>query len=77
VPNHWRYGVRRTALEALLAVRPPLQLTPQTSDRAVAEQWLEQYADTGVGVEGLVIKGLQQPYLPGRRDWLKPRCATQ
>jgi ATP-dependent DNA ligase len=48
---------------------PPLfALSPSTSDPAVARQWLNW---TAAGVEGLVFKRLDQPYLPGRRRWLK------
>jgi ATP-dependent DNA ligase len=44
---------RRALLERLLAgVRPPLQLTPQTDDLALAEQWMEDYGLAPVGVEG-------------------------
>ncbi|HET6359312.1 hypothetical protein [Streptomyces sp.] len=37
----------------------------------MAEDWLTEW--TAVGVEGLVIKGLDQTYQPGRRGWLKYR----
>lgn len=65
---------RRAVLEALAGSwRPPLQLTPQTGDRAEALRWLEEYAATDVGVEGLVAKGSGQRYLPGQRGWVKFR----
>lgn len=65
---------RRAALEQLAGSwRPPLQLTPQTADPAVAQRWLEEYAAADVGVEGLVAKGAGQRYLPGQRGWVKFR----
>jgi ATP-dependent DNA ligase len=65
---------RRRRLEGLLpGLRPPLQITPATRDRDVARQWLEDYAAAGVGIEGIVIKGLAVRYQPGRRAWLKLR----
>ncbi|GAB3201803.1 ATP-dependent DNA ligase [Nocardioides hungaricus] len=65
---------RREQLEQLAGSwRPPLQLTPQTADRAVAQRWLEEYAAADAGVEGIVAKGAAQRYLPGRRAWVKVR----
>ncbi|MEV6009789.1 ATP-dependent DNA ligase [Streptomyces sp. NPDC051976] len=70
----WRprpYGERRPGLEALLGpLGPPLQAVPMTLDRETARQWYDLRAG---GVEGLVAKGLAQPYRPGRRGWLKIR----
>jgi ATP-dependent DNA ligase len=67
-------GVRRRELEALLpGLVPPLQITPATRDRDVALQWLADYTAAGIGIEGLVVKALAEPYLPGRRSWLKLR----
>jgi ATP-dependent DNA ligase len=66
----WR--ARRARLEELMAgARPPLQLSPATTDRDEALVWFETWAP--VGVEGLVVKGRDQPYLPGQRRWLKVR----
>lgn len=65
---------RRAVLKQLAGLwRPPLQLTPQTADRAEAERWLEEYAAAEVGVEGLLAKGAGQRYLPGQRGWVKFR----
>lgn len=65
---------RRRLLERLMGdCRPPLQLTPQTTDVDVARRWVEQYATAAVGLEGVVAKGLDQSYEPGRRGWLKYR----
>ncbi|HEX2805660.1 MAG TPA: ATP-dependent DNA ligase [Kineosporiaceae bacterium] len=68
---------RRRRLDGLLPVlSPPLQICPATRDPAVAAQWLSQYADADVGIEGLVIKGLAERYQPGRRAWLKLRTRS-
>ena len=61
---------RRALLEELAAGwEPPLSLSPVTTDRDVAQQWLEDMPH--VGVEGLVIKATNQPYTPGVRSWSK------
>jgi ATP-dependent DNA ligase len=61
---------RRALLEELSkGWGPPLSLSPTTTDRAVAAQWFEDLPPTGI--EGLVIKDLNQPYTPGARSWLK------
>src|SRR6478735_6685100 len=66
--------VRRRRLEDLLAdARPPLMLSPATTDREQAQQWLNEYAAAQVGIEGIVAKGLAQRYRGGVRDWLKYR----
>ncbi|MFI9630999.1 ATP-dependent DNA ligase [Streptomyces sp. NPDC052042] len=69
----WPYGRRREALEQLFAenrLTAPLTLCPSTTDPAVARQWLDW---TAAGLEGLVIKRLDERYLPGRRTWHKYR----
>jgi ATP-dependent DNA ligase len=61
---------RRAVLEDLAtAWAPPLQLSPATSDEALARQWFSDYRPTGI--EGLVVKGLHSVYTPGRRTWVK------
>ncbi|MDI3385989.1 ATP-dependent DNA ligase [Streptomyces sp. B-S-A8] len=66
------YGERRERLLALLApLGPPLQPVPMTTDPELAALWYESLRATGV--EGLVIKRLDQPYPSGRRAWLKLR----
>ncbi|MFI1015371.1 ATP-dependent DNA ligase [Streptomyces sp. NPDC020965] len=66
------YEKRRRRLVALLApFGPPLQAVPMTLDADEAATW---YASlTAIGVEGLVIKRLGQPYRSGTRGWLKLR----
>lgn len=62
---------RRRALLEELAERwaPPMQLSPSTSDPAQARRWFEDFRPAGV--EGLVAKGANTRYAPGRREWLK------
>jgi ATP-dependent DNA ligase len=65
---------RRRRLEELASSwSPPLELTPQTTDPAVARRWLADYAAAPVGVEGIVMKRLNEGYKPGKRSWLKLR----
>ena len=57
-------------LETLLAgVAPPLHLTPLTEQRSVAAEWLQQFE--GAGLDGVVVKSAELPYLPGKRAMLK------
>jgi ATP-dependent DNA ligase len=66
--------LRRQLLEAAMAdVGSPLQLCPQTSDVAVAREWLTDHAAAGNGMEGLVVKGNDTAYRNGAREWLKYR----
>ncbi|PUB20790.1 ATP dependent DNA ligase-like protein [Promicromonospora sp. AC04] len=59
---------RRGLLEQLAATwRPPLNLSPVTTDRDVATEWFQTYST--VGIEGLVIKGGAQSYPTGQRGW--------
>jgi len=61
---------RRKALEAALRVAPRgVRLTPQTADPALAAAWLERFA--GGGVDGVMAKPRDAPYLPGERALLK------
>ena len=65
---------RRSRLETLLAgARPPLYLTPVTRDRAVASKWLQEFE--GAGLDGVIAKPLDSPYLPGKRAMLKIKHA--
>ncbi|WP_395671904.1 ATP-dependent DNA ligase [Phenylobacterium sp.] len=62
---------RRAALEALFArlgPQPRLRLSPGTTDPAEAAAWL---AEAGAGLDGVVAKRLDGPYVPGERAMLK------
>jgi ATP-dependent DNA ligase len=64
------FAERRAALEdAMAAARPPVHLTPATSDRAVAERWFTQFE--GAGLDGLIAKAPDGLYEPDKRVMLK------
>ena len=61
---------RRAALEAALAsVKPPIHLTPATTDAAVAGQWFTQFE--GAGLDGLIAKSPDCLYEPDKRVMFK------
>jgi len=61
---------RRRELESLLArVQPPIYLTPVTTDRNVAQEWLTRFE--GAGLDGVVAKHIAAAYQPGKRTMLK------
>ncbi|MER5295264.1 ATP-dependent DNA ligase [Streptomyces pharetrae] len=69
------YRHRRAVLEERFArgdLTAPFTLCPNTLDRATAQEWLDPAWGTA-GIEGVMVKGLDQPYLPGKRAWLKVR----
>jgi ATP-dependent DNA ligase len=61
---------RREALvEVMNGEAPPLHLTPQTTDRAVAARWFDSLP--GAGLDGLIAKPLDGVYTPGKRTLAK------
>jgi len=67
-------AARRERLEKLLAkAKPPLYLTPATRDREQAVRWLAEFE--GAGLDGVVAKPEDSPYLPGKRAMLKIKHA--
>lgn len=61
---------RRALLEELATGwEPPLSLSPTTTDPDTAARWFEELPQTGI--EGLLIKNINQPYTPGVRSWWK------
>lgn len=61
---------RRAQLERALAHSdPPVFLTPVTTDIQVARAWFEHFE--GAGLDGIVAKAPDSPYLPGQRVMLK------
>ncbi|MFD7303722.1 ATP-dependent DNA ligase [Streptomyces pharetrae] len=69
------YRHRRAVLEERFArgdLTAPFTLCPNTLDRAMAQEWLDP-AWGAAGIEGVMVKGQDQPYLPGRRAWVKVR----
>lgn len=68
------FRVRRHALEILLEdVLPPLHLVPQTRTRDQASTWLQSYAESRVGIEGVVAKGTATRYEPEVTEWQRVR----
>ena len=64
------FARRRAALErALERVEPPVHLTPVTTDRDLAGDWLDRFE--GAGLDGVVAKALDGAYEPDRRGWFK------
>ncbi|SDL40297.1 ATP dependent DNA ligase domain-containing protein [Arthrobacter sp. ok362] len=60
-------GQRRALLEELArGWAPPLSLSPVTTDPDEAARWFEDLPQTGI--DGLVIKGNDQPYTPDARS---------
>jgi ATP-dependent DNA ligase len=65
-----RQSDRRAMLEALLeGAKPPLHLTPMTRQRRLASDWLQQFE--GAGLDGIIVKPVDSPYLAGKRAMLK------
>ncbi|WP_239769098.1 hypothetical protein [Streptomyces sp. CL12-4] len=70
--------MRRGRLETLFAeevLAAPFVLCPATTDRAMAEDWLDP-AWGAAGIEGVVVKGLAQKYQPARRGWMVTGCVA-
>ncbi len=64
------YRERRAILERELAnVEPPLYLTPVTADHEVASRWFTEFE--GAGLDGLIAKPVDDPYLENKRAQLK------
>jgi ATP-dependent DNA ligase len=60
------YAERRQRLHAALGgVRPPVYLTPTTTDPAIAREWFKLFE--GAGLDGVIAKPAQTPYEPGKR----------
>jgi ATP-dependent DNA ligase len=61
---------RRQRLRELLRdARPPLFVTPATDDVRRAGEWLDRFQ--GAGIDGVVAKHADLPYVPGKRQMLK------
>jgi ATP-dependent DNA ligase len=61
---------RRAKLEEVLAgARPPLHLTPATTDRDVAEDWFRRFE--GAGFDGVMAKPPDEPYAENKRTQTK------
>ncbi len=64
------FAERRALLvQALEPARPPVHLTPATTDRALAQRWFEEFE--GAGLDGIVAKPLGVSYQPDKRVMFK------
>jgi len=64
------FSERRAALEQVLAsAKPPVHLTPATTDHAIAALWFSQFE--GAGLDGLIAKTPGHTYQPDKRIMLK------
>jgi ATP-dependent DNA ligase len=61
---------RRERLDKVLGkAKPPVHLSPYTTDRALAEDWFRRFE--GAGLDGVMAKRLDAPYRPGERTMIK------
>jgi ATP-dependent DNA ligase len=64
------FSERRDRLEqALASAAPPVHVTQRTVDADEAEQWFDRFE--GAGLDGVVAKRLDGPYVPNGRTMLK------
>jgi ATP-dependent DNA ligase len=64
------FSVRRALLERALAdARPPVHVTPATTDRQLALRWFDEFE--GAGLDGIVAKPLDGTYEPDKRVMFK------
>jgi ATP-dependent DNA ligase len=63
------FSERRDALEQIFQPGEHAHLTPTTSDVDIARQWFDIFE--GAGLDGLIGKADDVPYLPGKRAMLK------
>ena len=64
------FHLRRAKLEEILSgVRPPVHLTPATTDRALAADWFQRFE--GAGLDGVMAKPREGRYEPNKRTMLK------
>jgi ATP-dependent DNA ligase len=60
------FSERRAALEkALKKVKPPVHVTPTTTDVETARRWFVEFE--GAGLDGLIAKSADLLYVPGKR----------
>ncbi|XCI60568.1 DNA ligase C2 [Mycolicibacterium parafortuitum] len=64
------FAQRRAALvDALAGAGPTFHVTPATLDRGTAEVWFDEFE--GAGLDGVIAKPLEGPYLPDKRTMFK------
>jgi ATP-dependent DNA ligase len=60
---------RRERLERMVTTSGAVHVTPATTDRDTAARWFDEFE--GAGLDGVVAKGLDQPYREGERTMVK------
>jgi ATP-dependent DNA ligase len=60
---------RGLLVQSLSGARPPVHLTPATTDPAVARRWFDEFE--GAGLDGVVAKPLDGTYQPDKRVMFK------
>jgi ATP-dependent DNA ligase len=60
---------RQRLVEALAGTRPPIYLTPATTELSVAQDWFERFE--GAGLDGVVVKKPDVSYREGERVMMK------
>jgi ATP-dependent DNA ligase len=64
------FRTRRARLEAILReAKPPLFITPSTTDRAQAADWFKRFE--GAGLDGVMAKSADGAYEPNKRSMFK------
>jgi ATP-dependent DNA ligase len=64
------FAERRTTLEKVLGgARPPIHVTPATTDRALAADWFRRFE--GAGLDGVMAKARSGLYEPNKRVMFK------
>jgi ATP-dependent DNA ligase len=64
------FAERRARLEQVLAdAKPPVYVTPATSDLETGQRWFEQFE--GAGLDGLIAKSPELTYQPDKRVMTK------
>lgn len=65
---------RRKRLEVAMAkVQAPVHMTPCTRDKAIAADWFSRFE--GAGLDGVMAKPQELPYMPGKRAMMKVKHA--
>ncbi len=67
------FRVRRDALSAAVHEKTWCHVTRTTEDPALGAEWLDTFE--GAGLDGVIAKRLDGPYLPGKREMVKVKHA--
>lgn len=67
------FRVRREALADAVTAKRWCHITRTTEDPTLGARWLEEFE--GAGLDGVIAKRLDGPYLPGKREMVKVKHA--